>query len=64
MVHGLLDAKAVGKLLGINPRTVHKWHREGLIRGVRFSRLVRFKPSAIDAFLKRKGILREKDVAK
>jgi excisionase family DNA binding protein len=63
MVHGLLDAKAVGKLLGVNPRTIYKWHREGLIRGVRFSRLIRFKPSAIDTFLKREGILREKGTA-
>jgi excisionase family DNA binding protein len=48
----LLDAEQVAELLGVTPRTVRRWSRDGLIARVELgARLVRYLPESIEALI-------------
>jgi len=50
----LLDAKAAGRILGLNPRTVLRLARSGQLRGIRYPGCWRFRPSDIASWIKTK----------
>jgi excisionase family DNA binding protein len=47
----LLDAKAVGRILGVHPETVLRLARAGNLQGLRFARHWRFRKADIAAWL-------------
>ncbi len=47
----LLDAKAVGRILGLHPHTVLKLARAGLLPGIRYTRHWRFRKADITTWI-------------
>ena len=48
---GYLDKVAVGKLLGMKPKTVREWVRLGKLPAYKFGRYLRFKWAEVDAHM-------------
>lgn len=51
LLEPLLDAKAVGRILGLHPQTILRYARAGLLPGFRYNRLWRFRKSDITAWI-------------
>ena len=48
---GYLDKVAVGKLLGMKPKTVREWVMQGKLPAYKFGRYLRFKWAEVDAHM-------------
>lgn len=48
----LLDPESAGKMLGIRTLTIYKWVRERKIPFLKVGGALRFRPSALEAWLK------------
>jgi excisionase family DNA binding protein len=51
MTETLLTAADVGKLVKLNPETILRHRRKGLIQGTRLGRSIRFNSDAVKAYL-------------
>ncbi len=51
LLEPLLDAKDVGQILGLHPQTVLRYARAGVLPGIRYNRLWRFRKSDITAWI-------------
>jgi predicted site-specific integrase-resolvase len=50
-----VNAKAIGQSLSVSGATVRRWHREGLIPGIRVTdRCLRFDPDEVAAAIRGK----------
>jgi len=50
----LLTVKQVAKIINVDPNTIYRWERDGLIQAVRFGRMIRFSQDEVDRILKNK----------
>ncbi|MBI4490644.1 MAG: helix-turn-helix domain-containing protein [Deltaproteobacteria bacterium] len=58
----LLDPETAGKMLGIRTLTVYRWVRERKIPFLKVGGAVRFRPSALEAWLKEREHLPQPEV--
>ena len=49
----LIDSEEAASIIGIHPKTLQKYARHGLIRGVHVGKLWRFRASTIDEWIAR-----------
>jgi excisionase family DNA binding protein len=49
----LIDSEAAAAIIGIHPKTLQKFARRGLIRGIHVGKLWRFRASAIEEWIAR-----------
>jgi excisionase family DNA binding protein len=59
MIEQLMDPEAAAKVLGIKTITVYKWVTERKIPFLKVGGALRFRPSALDAWLKEREHLPE-----
>lgn len=50
----LLTDRQVAELLAVSPDTVRRWAARGELPCIRLGRLLRFRPSDVDAWLRRR----------
>lgn len=55
LFENLITAKEVAEMLGVNYKTVYEWERQKRIPSVRVGRCVRFRPSELAEWLRKKG---------
>ena len=48
---GLMKAHEVAKVLGVKPRTVLRWMREGALPSIHLGKIVRVKRADLERFL-------------
>jgi excisionase family DNA binding protein len=48
-----LTAKEVGEIFKVSAKTVNRWRRDGLLRGVKIGNVVRFARQDVDDFANR-----------
>jgi len=48
-----LTAKEVGDLVKVSAKTVNRWRRDGLLRGIKIGNVVRFNRQDVEDFMHR-----------
>ena len=51
--NSLLTAKDVAQMAKVSPKTVNRWRRDGLLRGIKIGTVVRFDAKDVDEFIRR-----------
>jgi excisionase family DNA binding protein len=51
----LLTYQQIAQMFSVTTRTVKRWRAEGRLKPIRLGRVVRFRPSDVDAMIKRSG---------
>jgi len=49
----LIDSETAAAIIGIHPKTLQRFARRGLIRGIHVGKLWRFRASAIEEWIER-----------
>lgn len=54
MDNKLLTAKEVAELLQLNPQTIRRWCKRGLIKHIKFGNHIRIRPLELEKFIEQR----------